>query len=134
MASSSSKRGSNYFGTVAKSYDRLQPVLSPPYSKGLDMLVDLIPFDPDDPFEFVELGCGTAEPTLRVLESFPHATGTCVDSEPEMLELAKSKLTSHPDRAEVVEANMTRCDNPACDVVFGQTFAKRVLKWAARAF
>jgi hypothetical protein len=33
-----------YFGNVADSYDRLQPILSPPYSKGLDMLVELIPW------------------------------------------------------------------------------------------
>lgn len=118
MTSSSSDCDNSYFGTVAGSYDRLQPVLSPPYSKGLDMLVDLIPFDPDDSFEFVELGCGTAEPTLRVLESFPHATGTCIDSEPGMLALARRKLTSHPNRSEVLESDMTRCDIQACEVVF----------------
>ena len=110
--------GRSYFATVADSYDRLQPVLSPPYSKGLDMIVELIPFDPDDSFEFVELGCGTAEPTGRVLEHFCHATGTCIDSEPDMLVLAKRKLTAYSDRIEVREANIISCDIPHCDVVF----------------
>jgi len=82
------------------------------------MIVDLIPFEPDDTFEFVELGCGTAEPTVRVLEYFPHATGTCVDSEPEMLALARRKLTSHPGRTEVREADITCWDIQECDVVF----------------
>ena len=41
-----------YFVAVAESYDRLQPILSPPYSKGLEMIVDLIPFDPNDTFKF----------------------------------------------------------------------------------
>lgn len=77
-----------YFAAVAESYDRLQPILSPPYSKGLEMMVDLIPFDPNDTFKFVELGCGTAEPTARVLERFPNATGTCMDSEPDTILLA----------------------------------------------
>ena len=108
----------SYFATVADSYDRLQPILSPPYSKGLDMIVDLIPFDPDDSFEFVELGCGTAEPTARVLEHFRHATGTCIDGEPEMLALARRKLTSYSDRIEVREADITRCDIRQCDLVF----------------
>ena len=81
----------SYFATIADSYDRLQPVLSPPYSRGLDMLVDLIPFNADDAFEFVDLGCGTAEPTVRVLEHFRRATGTCIDSEPEMLALARAE-------------------------------------------
>ena len=62
---------STYFATVADSYDRLQPVLSPPYGPGLDMLVALIPFAKDEKFEFVELGCGTGEPSRKVLEHFP---------------------------------------------------------------
>ena len=108
----------SYFATIADSYDRLQPVLSPPYSKGLDMIVDLVPFDADDTFEFVDLGCGTAEPTVRMLEHFRHATGTCIDSEPEMLELARRKLVSHSDRIEVREADITSCDIQPCDLVF----------------
>ncbi|MDE2812669.1 MAG: class I SAM-dependent methyltransferase [Gemmatimonadota bacterium] len=108
----------SYFATVADSYDRLQPVLSPPYSKGLEMIVNLIPFDADDAFEFVDLGCGTAEPTVRVLEHFRRATGICIDSEPEMLELARRKLTPHSDRIEVREADITSCDIRPCDLVF----------------
>ena len=108
----------SYFATIADSYDRLQPVLSPPYSRGLDMIVDLIPFDTDDSFEFVELGCGTAEPTARVLAHFRQATGTCIDSEPEMLTLARRKLTLYSDRIEVREANIIGCDIQPCDVVF----------------
>ena len=113
-----SEQSCGYFATIADSYDRLQPVLSPPYGKGLDMIVDLIPFDADDAFEFVDLGCGTAEPTVRVLEHFRRATGTCIDSEPEMLELAKRKLTPHSDRIEVREADITSCDIQPCDVIF----------------
>ena len=108
----------SYFATIANSYDRLQPVLSPPYSRGLDMIVDLIPFDADDTFEFVDLGCGTAGPTVRVLEHFRRATGTCIDSEPEMLALARRKLTPYSDRIEVREADITSCDIQPCDLVF----------------
>ena len=108
----------SYFATTADSYDRLQPVLSPPYSRGLDMLVDLIPFDADDAFEFVDLGCGTAEPTKRVLEHFRCATGTCIDSEPEMLALARKKLTPYSGRIEVREADITSCEIQPCDVIF----------------
>ena len=106
----------DYFAAVAESYDRLQPILSPPYSKGLEMMVDLIPFDPNDTFKFVELGCGTAEPTARVLERFPNATGTCMDSEPEMRSLARKKLELHSRRVVVREADMTNCEIPGCDL------------------
>ena len=115
--SDSSEEGDRYFAAVAESYDRLQPVLSPPYEKGLEMLVDLIPFDREGTFEFVYLGCGTAEPSLRVLQHFPHATGTCIDSEPGMLSIAKQKLAAFAGRAEVLPGDMTRCEIPGCDVV-----------------
>lgn len=105
-----------YFAAVAESYDRLQPILSPPYSKGLEMMVDLIPFDPNDTFKFVELGCGTAEPTARVLERFPNATGTCMDSEPKMLSLARKKLELHSRRVVVREADMVNCEIPGGDL------------------
>ena len=82
------------------------------------MIVDLIPFNADESFEFVDLGCGTAEPTVHVLEHFRQATGTCIDSEPEMLALARRKLTLHSDRIEMREADIIHCDIPPCDVVF----------------
>ena len=107
----------SYFAAVAESYDQLQPVLSPPYAKGLAMIVDLIPFDPEETFEFVDLGCGTAEPSLRLLRHFPHAAGTCIDSEPEMLSIARKKLAAFPGRAEVLQGDMIRCEIPGCDVV-----------------
>ncbi len=106
-----------YFAAVAESYDRLQPVLSPPYEKGLEMIVDLIPFDPEETFKLVDIGSGTAEPALRVLQHFPHATGTCIDSEPEMLSMASRKLAAFAGRAEVLQGDMTRCEIPRCDVV-----------------
>ena len=49
---------------------------------------------------------------------FRHATGTCIDSEPEMLALAKRKLTSYSDRIEGREADITSCDIQPCDVIF----------------
>ena len=116
--SDSSPENFSYFANIAESYDRIQRVLSPPYARGLEMIVDLIPFDLGEPFEFVDLGCGTAEPTARVLYRFRRATGTCVDSEPEMLRIAKRKLTPYSGRVEVKEADITRCTLPSCDMVF----------------
>ena len=62
----------SYFAAVAEAYDRLQPIIAgPSYGQGLERIVDLVPFDPADVFDFVELGCGTAELSLRVLQRFP---------------------------------------------------------------
>lgn len=108
----------SYFATVSDSYDRLQPVLSPPYGPGLSMLVELVPFEKESPFEFVELGCGTAEPSCRVLAAFPNAVGICVDNEPEMLSLAEAKLSAYSTRATVQEGEMSTFRIPDCDLVF----------------
>ncbi len=116
--SDGSLKGFNYFAEIADSYDRIQPVLSPPYATGIEMIVDLIPFGSDEPFEFVDLGCGTAEPTARVLDRFQRAEGICIDSEPEMLRIAQRKLTPYAARIEVREADITRCALRSCDVVF----------------
>ena len=116
--SDGSLEGLNYFAEIAASYDRVQPVLSSPYAAGIKMIVDLIPFGSDDPFKFVDLGCGTAEPTARVLAHFRWSEGCCIDSEPEMLRIAKRKLTPYGDRIEVREADITRCALRSCDVVF----------------
>lgn len=113
-----SHNGFSYFAEIAASYDRVQSVLSPPYERGLEMIVELIPVNPDARFDFVDLGCGTAEPTARVLERFGKATGTCIDSEPEMLRIAKRKLTPYSGRYEVREADITDCAIPRCDLVF----------------
>lgn len=112
------QEGFSYFAAIAASYDRVQSVLSPPYARGIEMIVELTPFDSDEPFEFVDLGCGTAEPSARVLERFGRATGTCIDSEPEMLQIAKRKLTPYPGRIEVREGDLTDCAIPSCDLVF----------------
>lgn len=108
----------SYFAEIAASYDRVQPVLSAPYARGTEMIDELIPFGPEDPFAFVDLGCGTAEPTARVMERFGRATGTCIDSEPEMLRLAKRKLTRYSGRYQVREADITESAIPPCDLVF----------------
>jgi len=107
-----------YFASVAADYDRLQPVVAgPAYDRGLAMLVDLFPFDAGDSFRFVELGCGTAELTVRVLERFPHAKAVCIDSEPAMLELARQKSEIRGGEHEIRSTDITRCDIPRCDVV-----------------
>jgi tRNA (cmo5U34)-methyltransferase len=116
---SSTPKESRYFGAVAGTYDRLQPIIAGrSYGEALGIIVDLIPYDSDDTFEFVELGCGTGEPSMRVLQHFPLARGTCIDTEPEMLEIAKRKLASAADRADIRQADMRGCDMPPCDVVF----------------
>jgi len=68
-------------------------------------------------FTFVELGCGTAELTRRVLGRFARARAVAIDSEPAMLDIARAKLSPYADRAEVREADVLTYGIPSCDVV-----------------
>jgi trans-aconitate methyltransferase len=108
----------DYFAAVAKSYDRLQPVIAgPSYQAGLDLVLVLVPREPEDAFAVVELGCGTAELTRRLLDRFPRARAVAIDSEPAMLEIARQKLLPYEDRVELREADVLACDLPPCDLV-----------------
>lgn len=107
-----------YFAAIAESYDRLQPVVAgPAYQAGLDLMLDLIPHEPDDAFTCVELGCGTAALTKAVLERFPAARCIAIDNEPAMLEIARRKLVAYGRRAEVRVAEAATADIPRCDLV-----------------
>ena len=65
----------SYFASVAESYDRLQPIVAgPSYEAGLSFVLEFLPHSADDAFTCVELGCGTATLTDRVLARFPRSS------------------------------------------------------------
>ncbi len=110
--------GQSYFGKLADSYDRLQPIIAGPhYSTGIDTIVKLIAYGAGDDFRVVELGCGTATISDRILNAFRTAHVIAVDTQPEMLVLAAAKITSHGCRAKIVEANLLDYEIPECDIV-----------------
>ncbi len=118
MATPQKNENGTYFAAIAENYDRIQPVIAgPAYELGLNGIIDLIPHVNSNAFQFVELGCGTAELSARVLERFPYTKGTSIDSEPVMLAIARKKLYSHGQRGEIIEDDMTACVIPACDVI-----------------
>ena len=107
-----------YFAAIAETYDRLQPVIAgPEYRAGLDFVLDLVPREPADAFTAVELGCGTAELTRRVLDRFPAAGCIAIDNEPAMLEIARKKLAAHGDRVEIRIAEAATAEVPDCDLL-----------------
>jgi ubiquinone/menaquinone biosynthesis C-methylase UbiE len=113
-----SDNSENYFAQVAKTYDRLQPLMvGPSYERGLEMMLDLIPFGRTDSFTFVDLGSGTAEFAMRALGRFTNAHAVCVDHEPAMLAIAQQKLAAFGARAEVIETDFQQYHLPKCEVV-----------------
>jgi SAM-dependent methyltransferase len=114
----SGNRKENYFAGIAETYDRLQPILvGPAYEEGLKILVSLVPYEQNASFSIVELGCGTAEPTLRLLQKFSGAKALCIDNEPAMLGIARKKLQPFADRSRIEETDITQCVVPPSDLV-----------------
>ncbi|MGK7941685.1 MAG: trans-aconitate 2-methyltransferase, partial [Crocosphaera sp.] len=63
--------------------------LIPHYDLMLDTLVTCVP---KDAHRVLELGCGTGELSLKLLQYCPDAKVVAVDYSPRMIEMAKSKL------------------------------------------
>lgn len=108
----------SYFGTVAAEYDRLQPIIAGPhYSTGIETIIKLIPCMAEDDFTLVELGCGTATISDKILSAYQSAHVIAVDAQPEMLEVASGKLREYGARAEIVEADLLGYAIPKCDFI-----------------
>jgi len=65
--------------------------LLPKYDEMLDVLADCIA---NTNHRILELGCGTGELTLKVLQRYPSAEIVAVDYSPRMLDFARAKIES----------------------------------------
>lgn len=84
----------DHFEKEAKVFDTLFFKVMPEYSRMMAAVADSLPFARSAPLEVVDLGCGTGNLTLRLLESFPKARVSCVDMAENMLIMAKAKLVN----------------------------------------
>ncbi len=84
-----------HFEEEAAEFDELILKLIPHYHEMIDALISAIPFKKDDPIKVIDLGCGTGTITHLLKVRFPNAQVTCLDLAPNMLEMAKIKLTHY---------------------------------------
>src|SRR3954466_5538060 len=80
-----------FFGGMVDSYDSLIRRAVPRYD---EMMTRLLEHLPPGAGEVLELGCGTGNLTLRVLEKFPKARVTTVDAAPEMTRVTMQRATA----------------------------------------
>ena len=92
------KSQSNHFSTRAKNYDRLQPVRVEMYDFYHQLALDFMPFDTQDDFRMLDLGCGTGTFLNNVLDHYPNATCVAIDYSDEILKFAAHKVRAHSDR------------------------------------
>ena len=96
------------FDEGADDYDNLITSLSPFYQELQRAILDAIPFSKTDPIEVLDLGIGTGELTLKVLEGYPNSTVLGIDFSEQMIGVAKNKLASYRDRVSYVQESFSR--------------------------
>src|SRR5262245_6129323 len=85
---------SDYFGSIAASYDSLIRRAVPRYAEMADRLMDYLPGQARD---VLELGCGTGNLSSRLAERYPEASLAFVDAAPAMIEVTRSRVgAEHP--------------------------------------
>ncbi|MBV9774169.1 MAG: class I SAM-dependent methyltransferase [Gemmatimonadetes bacterium] len=80
---------SDYFGSIAGSYDSLIRRAVPRYGEMLARLVDFLPPAAE---RILELGCGTGNLSLALAARYPGASLTYVDASSEMLMVTGARL------------------------------------------
>jgi tRNA (cmo5U34)-methyltransferase len=88
-----------FFGRMVDDYDSLIRRAVPRYDEMTDLLVAHLP---PGPTRILELGCGTGNLTLRLIEKYPGAEVVTVDAAAEMTRITMSRIASkHPETTRV---------------------------------
>jgi tRNA (cmo5U34)-methyltransferase len=90
----------------AQKYEQRADLVLPKRQEMLSLIVQLIPFERDEPLRVLDLGTGTGVPAQRVLQDFPRANVICVDKSAEMMEIGCAKLAEYGDRVRFVQADV----------------------------
>ncbi|WP_308575422.1 class I SAM-dependent methyltransferase [uncultured Methanosphaera sp.] len=96
-----------HFNETSKHYDNLVKKTIPKYDEMIEALVNSIP--EKENLRILDLGCGTGNISLQVLERFPDAKITCLDISDKMIEVAKEKLAGY-ENIEFVLGDFTIVD------------------------
>lgn len=108
-------RVKNHFEEEAREYDGIIRTLIPNYELMVDVLVSLLPFDKQQAFSMIDLGCGTGTISKAVKDCFPNVQTTCVDVAGNMLDIAKQKVGAD---TKLIQADFNTFDFPEkCDAV-----------------
>jgi tRNA (cmo5U34)-methyltransferase len=73
-----------------------------------ELMAELLPFGPDDPFTFLDLGAGTGAAARTILDHFPRANAILADFSPQMIAQGVTELAPYAGRYEYVEFDLAQ--------------------------
>ena len=83
----------DHFNTEATVFDAGVLKSVPHYRQMLSVLIDMLPFPRNKKIDLLDIGTGTGNIAYNLKKAFPHSHLVCLDFSPNMLEVAKAKLT-----------------------------------------
>jgi SAM-dependent methyltransferase len=97
-------------------YDARIRTFVPNYERMIDTVAETLRFIDETSPTILDLGVGTGALASRCLDVCPHAHLIGLDIDPEMLELARTRLLHH-DRVDLRVGDFLREELPPCDVM-----------------
>lgn len=80
-------------------------------------IITMFPYERKRPIRVLELGSGMGHFTEKILQSFPHATITCLDGAQKMLNVAREKLKSYGHRVTFLQRDI---EDPSWNTALGK--------------
>lgn len=98
MAKEHSELVKEHFEMKYYDYDKLIQNLIPKYTEMHNLVVQLVDFPKENKLSILDLGVGTGQTALSLLQKFPNATLDGIDISPKMIEQAEIRLKNFLNR------------------------------------
>ncbi len=87
-------------------FDKMAPYMVPQYNFLQDSIYEIIDYEKDKKFTFIDLGAGSGIQIEKILNRFPNSKAIYVDSSIPFTELAKSRLGHFRNRVQYIYKNL----------------------------
>lgn len=106
-------------------FDKMAPYLVPQYNFLQDSIYEIINYEKDKMFTFIDLGAGSGIQIEKILNRFPNSKAIYIDSSIPFTELAKTRLRHFYNRVQYInkslESNWVSEINDMPDLVFSMS-------------
>lgn len=96
----------NRFLEMPKVFDKMAPYLVPQYYFLQSTIYDIINFQNNKVFSFIDLGAGSGIQIEKILSKFPKSKAVYVDSSTPFTEIAKKRLECFSDRVQYINNSL----------------------------